>query len=214
MVALKNMAILNLKTLDDAPLQRDPYDHLVVKGAITPEMIVELNRDYPEIDKPANFPPGELEYGPRFGQLLEELDSGEFQEHVARKFEVDLSGAIKTITVRSLSEPSDGNIHTDHWSKIITLLVYFNPEWEQPGGRFRVLRSPSDIEDYAAEVPPIAGTILAFHRNDHSYHGYKSFKGERRMVQMSWVKPNRFAWYAQQLARFGTHTAKRISRMF
>ncbi len=208
------MSILNLKTFDASPLQRDPYDHLVVEGAIDPATMEELIRDYPKIDKPANYPPEELEYGPRFAELLKELDSDEFQAHVARKFGVDLDGAIKTITVRSLSEPSDGNIHTDHWSKIITLLVYFNPEWTQEGGRFRVLRSPDDIEDYAAEVPPLAGTILAFHRNDHSYHGYKSFQGERRMVQMSWVKPSRFAWYAQQLARLGTHTAKRISRMF
>lgn len=208
------MSLIDLNVLDNSPLQRDPYHYLVVKDAINSDNLADLNRDYPQIDKPANYTPEDLEYGPSFARLLQELDSDEFQQRVAEKFGVDLKGAIKTITVRKLSEPSDGNIHTDHWSKLITLLVYFNPSWDQPGGRFRVLRSATDIEDYAAEVPPLGGTILAFHRCDHSYHGYKQFDGERRMVQMSWVKPNRVAWYAQQAARFGTHTAKRIARIF
>lgn len=208
------MSVLNLAALDHAPLQQDPFDFLVVRDAIAPATLAELNRDYPHIDKPANYTPQDLDYGPSFRQLLEELDSPGFERHVAGKFGVDLDGAIKTITVRKFSEPSDGHIHTDHWSKIITLLVYFNPEWEQAGGRFRVLRSATDIEDYAAEVPPLGGTVLAFHRCSTSWHGYKPFAGERRMVQMSWVKPNRFAWYAQQTARFGTHLVKRLARAF
>jgi hypothetical protein len=208
------MSVLDLTALDSAPLQQDPYDFLVVKDAIRPETLRELNHDYPQIDKPANYAPGDLEYGPSFKQLLEELDSPEFEQHVASKFGVNLDGAIKTITVRKFSEPSDGHIHTDHWSKIITLLVYFNPEWDQDGGRFRVLRSGTDIEDYAAEVAPLGGTVLAFHRCNKSWHGYKRFQGERRMVQMSWVRPNRIAWYAQQTARFGTHLFKRLGRLF
>lgn len=208
------MSVLDLNAIDNAPLQRDPFEFLVARDVIRPGVITKLNRDYPEIDKPANYSPKDLEYGPSFRQLLEELDSPEFEQHVAKKFNVDLSGAVKTITVRKFSEPSDGNIHTDHWSKIITLLVYFNPEWEQEGGRFRVLRSGTDIDNFVAEVPPLAGTVLAFHRCDRSWHGYRPFRGERRMVQMSWVKPGRLAWYAQQGARLGTHLVKRLARLF
>jgi len=207
------MPVLNLAALDNTPLNRDPFDFIVVKDAIARDSIEELNRDYPHIDKPANYDPRELEYGPSFRRLLEELDSPEFEQHVAEKFGVDLKGAIKTITVRKYSEPSDGHIHTDHWSKIITLLVYFNPVWDQDGGRLRILRSGSDIDDYSAEVPPVGGTVLAFRRCDKSWHGYKRFDGERRMIQMSWVKPNRFAWYAQQAARLCTHAFKRAGRM-
>jgi len=146
--------------------------------------------------------------------LLEELDSPEFEEHVARKFGVDLIGAKKTITVRQFSEPSDGHIHTDHWSKIITSLVYFNPEWTQEGGRLRMLRCSNNIDDYTAEVAPLGGTVLAFRHSERSWHGYKRFDGERRMIQMSWVKPNRLAWYAQQTARLGTQSVKRLARIF
>lgn len=208
------MSVLNLAVFDNTPLQREPFDHVVATGVISPETLKALNRDYPEIDKPANYSPDALTYGPHFQQLLNELNDPDFEKRVAEKFGVDLTGAMKTITVRKYSEPSDGNIHTDHWSKIITLLVYFNPEWTQEGGKLRFMRSANDIEDYAKEVPPLGGTVLAFRRSDKSFHGYKAFQGERRMVQMSWVRPSRVAWYAQQLSRLGTHTAKRFSRFF
>jgi SM-20-related protein len=141
------MSLLNLAAVDRAELQRDPFDFLVVRDAIEPEALASLNRDYPLIDKPANYAPDDLRYGPRFGKLLEELDSPEFERRVAAKFDVDLAGTRKTITVRRFSEPSDGHIHTDHWSKIITLLVYFNLSWDQEGGRLRMLRCGDDIED-------------------------------------------------------------------
>ena len=44
------------------------------------------------------------------------------------------------------------------------------------------------LEDFAAEVPPISGTLLAFRRNNKSYHGHKTYIGERRVVQMNWVR--------------------------
>jgi SM-20-related protein len=207
------MSILNLAAVDRAELQRDPFDYLVVNDAIAPEVLDALNRDYPQIDKPANYAPEDLRYGPQFARLLEELDSSEFERHVADKFGVNLAGSRKTITVRRYSEPSDGHIHTDHWSKIITLLVYFNTSWEQDGGRLRMLRCGDNIEDYSAEVAPLGGTVLAFRRSDTSWHGYKRFDGERRMIQMSWVRPNRHAWYAQQGARFLTHSVKRLARV-
>jgi hypothetical protein len=208
------MSVLDLAVFEKTPLQHDPFDYLVVKDAIKPETLELLNRDYPEIDKPANYAPEDLAYGPVFQQLLDELNGPDLEHLIAHKFGVSLDGATKTVTIRKYSEPSDGNIHTDHWSKIITLLVYFNPEWTQEGGRLRFMRSSDDIEDYAAEIAPIGGTVLAFRRGDKSFHGYKQFDGERRMVQMSWVSPNKIAWYAQQLARLGTHTAKRLSRLF
>jgi Rps23 Pro-64 3,4-dihydroxylase Tpa1-like proline 4-hydroxylase len=207
------MAILNLGAFENTPLEHDPFDFVVAKGVMDSELLAAVNRDYPEIDLPANFKPEDLSYGPSFKQLLDEIDSAEFKAAIEHKFGVSLDGAEKTITVRKYSEMSDGNIHTDHWSKIITVLIYFNPEWTQEGGKLRFLRSRHDIEDYAAEVTPVGGTMLAFRRSNKSLHGYKRFNGERRMVQVNWVKPNKFAWYAQQLARFGTHTGKRLLRM-
>jgi Rps23 Pro-64 3,4-dihydroxylase Tpa1-like proline 4-hydroxylase len=206
------MALLNLAAFEQTPLQRDPFDFLVASGVMSPEALDQINNDYPAIDIPANFKPGDLDYGPAFQQLLDEIDSAEFQAAVERKFDVTLDNAEKTVTVRKYSEMSDGNIHTDHWSKVITVLFYFNREWHQEGGQLRLLRSKNDIDDYVAQAAPLGGTMIAFRRSHNSFHGYKRFKGERRMIQVNWVRSGRLAWYAQQLARFGTHTGKRLLR--
>jgi Rps23 Pro-64 3,4-dihydroxylase Tpa1-like proline 4-hydroxylase len=207
------MALLKFDVFENTPLQRDPFNYLVAQDVMSPENLAKVNDDYPPIDVPANFRAEDLEYGPAFRQLLDDLYSERFQSAVERKFGVSLTGSEKTITVRRYSEPSDGNIHTDHWSKIITVLLYFNPEWTQEGGKLRLLRSGTDIEDYAAEATPVGGTLIAFQRSHNSFHGYKRFTGERRLVQVNWVKAGRLAWHAQQLARFGTHTGKRLLRL-
>ena len=206
------MALLNLAAFEQTPLQRDPFDFLVASGVMSPEALDQINNDYPAIDIPANFKPGDLDYGPAFQQLLDEIDSAEFQAAVERKFGVSLDNTEKTVTVRKYSEMSDGNIHTDHWSKVITVLFYFNREWHQEGGQLRLLRSKNDIDDYVAQAAPLGGTMIAFRRSNNSFHGYKRFKGERRMIQVNWVRSGRLAWYAQRLARFGTHTGKRLLR--
>jgi hypothetical protein len=206
--------ILNLAALERAILQTDPFEFLIEPNAINSEAIDPLNQDYPEIDQPANYSIKNLPYGPTFAQLVNELNSAEFEDYIERKFSVNLQQTFKTITVRKFSEPSDGNIHTDHWSKVITVLIYFNKSWSQSGGKLRLLKSKNDIEDYAAEVNPMGGALIAFKRSDRSFHGYKAFEGERRILQINWVRNDMLARYAQQLARFGTHTAKQISRWF
>lgn len=207
------MTVLDLSAIDAAPLQTDPFDFLVVPGCIRPDALAEINRDYPDIHRPGNLNPEDVEFGPRFQSFLDELEGGEFADHIGRKFGLDLSGCGTTVTVRKYCERSDGNIHTDHPSKIITVLVYFNEDWSNPEGQLRMLRSPSDIEDYAAEVPPLGGTLLAFLRTDHSYHGHKSFVGERRMVQMNYLKSGRLSQWKQQIDRFGTRTMKKALRL-
>ena len=38
-----------------------------------------------------------------------------------------------------------------------------------------------------AEVPPLAGTLLAFRRSENSWHGHKPFDGLRRAIMLNWM---------------------------
>jgi Rps23 Pro-64 3,4-dihydroxylase Tpa1-like proline 4-hydroxylase len=91
------------------------------------------------------------------------------------------------VTLRGQSRAKDGRIHSDSKSKILTALIYLNEDWQADSGRLRLLRSPDDMEDYAVEVAPDRGTLLAFRCSDHAYHGYPAFVGERRSIQLNWV---------------------------
>jgi SM-20-related protein len=204
------MSIIDLEALERAPLQRDPCDFIVVPDFIREEALPAVNRDYPEIDVPGNFPPEELRYGPTFGSLLEELASTEMRVACARKFGMDLDDLLLQTTVRKYSEASDGNVHNDSRTKIVTALIYFNESWPYAGGRLRLLRNPKNIDEYAAEVAPERGTLLIFRRSERSYHGFVPCEAERRSLQMYWVKPKR----EKRDDRSAGSLTKRIKRLF
>lgn len=205
--------MLNYKALAAATLKGDPFDHLVAPDFLAPEVLARVNQAYPEITSPRNLDPDELHYGAAFQELLDALNDPVFGRAIGGKFGVNLEGLPITITVRKFCEESDGNIHTDHWSKVITVLIYFNEDWTHEGGKLRLLRSRKDIEDYAEEVTPLGGTLLAFRRTPHSYHGHKRFVGERRMIQVNWIRSGRMAQSMQRLARYSTHAAKRLAQL-
>jgi hypothetical protein len=204
--------MLHLDKLAATPLKRDPYDYLVLPGFIDRSVVDAINQDYPRIPSAGNKDYASYDHGPAFDAFISELTGPAMRRVLEKKFKVDLSDSTTTVTVRTFSELSDGNIHTDHWSKIVTILVYFNDNWEGDGGQLRILRSKDDIDDYAAQIPPLAGSLMAFRRCDHSFHGYPRYKGPRRMVQMSWNRPSRIATASQKLSRFGTRLAKLIIR--
>ena len=185
------MAIIDLDAFQRTPLQHDPCDFIVVPEFVRRDVLDDVNRDYPEISEPGNFPPEQLSYGSSFATLLEELASNETQAAFAGKFGIDLRDLVLQTTVRKYSEASDGAIHNDSRTKIVTALIYFNGSWPHAGGRLRLLRSVKNINDYAAEVTPERGTLLAFRRSETSYHGFEPCEAERRSLQMYWVKPKR-----------------------
>jgi hypothetical protein len=180
--------MFDLAAFAATPLQRAPFDYLIVPGFIRPAALAEINRDFPAIEGPSNHPPERLRYGPAFARLIDSLRSPELAALLGEKFGVDLSGCHPTIAIRRYCEATDGNIHTDHKSKVITVLFYFNEQWPHEGGRLRLVRSPTDLEDYAAESVPEGGAMLAFRRTDHSWHGHKPYVGERRILQLSYTK--------------------------
>jgi hypothetical protein len=181
------MPALDLDALRAAPLTRQPFDYVVVPGLVTPEARAAIHDDYPRIEQPGSFPAGVLRYGPAFRMLLDELTGPDLRQLFEDKFRITLTGCPTMVTVRGRCGPKDGNIHTDAVSKLITVLIYMNPNWEQAGGRLRLLRSATDINDVLVEIPPEEGTLVAFRRSDSSYHGHLPFIGPRRVVQLNWV---------------------------
>ena len=171
--------------LEATSLRTDPYDHVLVEDFVTAAAQPVLIRDYPEITGPGNVEPGQVPQGPAFDLLLEELTGTRFRDAIGAKFGLDLSRTEPTIGLRSLAEATDGRIHHDHRSKLVTLLLYFNESWDSAGGKLRICRNEHDIEDYTTEVEPLSGTLIAFRNTPTSWHGHKQHVGVRRMLQLS-----------------------------
>jgi SM-20-related protein len=205
-------SVLNPEAVRQAPLSREPYSFFLGSGVLKEDAIPDLKRDFPNITKPGYLTVNEVDLKGRFKTLVDELESEEFTEELSKKFGKDLHPYPRLTTIRKLSQAKDGRIHTDGPSKVMTLLVYMNDEWDTGGsGRLRVLYDEKNFEPYAAEVPPTMGTVFAFLRSDDSWHGHQPFAGERKVVQVAWVtsaeeldrKKNRNKWQQMFKGIFG-----------
>ena len=179
--------ILDLDRLREAPLRRDPFDFVIAEEFIRPEYVPGLVAGFPRVKRHGSFPLEAVAHDTAFAGLAAELEGDALRREIERKFAIDLSGRPTMITVRGHSDGKDGRIHTDSATKLITVLLYLNPVWDEKGGRLRLLRRADDLDDCAAEIVPLAGTMVAFRRSDSSFHGHRPHRGERRVVQLNWV---------------------------
>jgi hypothetical protein len=179
--------LLDLDSLAHAALGRDPFFYTVVPNFIRPADAAAIREDFPAIADPGLLPVEATLYGHRFGALIRELQSPAVARAFSEKFAIDLAGRPTMITVRGRCQAKDGRIHPDSEAKLVTALLYFNETWENQGGRLRLLRSATDLNDVIAEVPPDSGTLVAFKRSDCSYHGHEPYVGVRRYVMINWM---------------------------
>jgi hypothetical protein len=178
---------IDLDAFEAAPLAREPFAFAMVPRFIRPQAMAAINADYPLVTHPGSFPLPTLKYGPAFAALIGAIEGPQFTAAVERKLGVDLKGRPTMVTARGVSAARDGQIHTDSRTKIVTVLLYMNNAWEAPGGRLRLLRSPDNLEDMIAEVPPDEGTLLIFRNQPNAWHGFHPFEGPRRVIQLNWV---------------------------
>ncbi|HEX2724706.1 MAG TPA: 2OG-Fe(II) oxygenase [Beijerinckiaceae bacterium] len=184
-----SFSTLNVDAVRQAPVSREPYTWFLGSGILRQDVIDDLRHDFPNITKPGGLTVEEVDLKGRFKTLIDELESDEFSAELSKKFGLDLTRYPRLTTIMRQSTQKYGSIHTDGPSKVMTLLVYMNDNWRPDGaGRLRVLYNQKDFEPYAVEVPPTMGTVFAFLRADNSWHGHLPYTGERRVVQVAWVK--------------------------
>ena len=176
----------NFDAFRATPLKTDPYPHLVVPNFLSQEDVGSAIADFPKLDMAGLFLPESLEYGAAFAELLAEMQGPGMRALVGEKLGLDLSKAPTLATVRSCCQGKDGRIHPDSSFKLATILLYLNEPWAPQGGRLRILRSGTDLEDYSAEVPPEGGLLICFKVQPNSWHGHHPYVGPRRYLMINY----------------------------
>lgn len=182
--------MLDLDVLRRADVAQQPFSFFQARNVLDRAALDAIGRDFPDIAQPGIFPLEELQPGAAFNALIEEIRGAALEELMEEKLGVELADLPLMVTVRGHCHRRDGRIHTDSTDKVVTCLLYLNEPWQGSGGRLRLLRNGSDIEDYIAEIPPDGGTLVAFKRSDNSWHGHLPFEGPRRYVMFNWVRSN------------------------
>lgn len=83
------MAVLDVDAFQKTPLNRDPFEYVIVPGFLKREAKPSLDADYPQVSQPGSFPVTERPCGPAFGAFLKELQGPEFEAVVSEKFGID-----------------------------------------------------------------------------------------------------------------------------
>ena len=179
--------ILDLDRLREATLRRDPFDFVVVEDFVRPEYLPGLLPVFRASGVTAVFRSTRCACDAEFAGFAAELEGEALRREIERKFAIDLSGRPTMITVRGQSDGKDGRIHTDSATKLITLLLYLNPVWDERAAGCACCAGPT----ISTTAPPRSRRSPArWWRSgalDASFHGHYPHRGERRVVQLNWV---------------------------
>ncbi len=182
--------VLNLKALQNAQLIEKPFPYLIVDHLIQPDMLADVVKSFPKLEKRGSFPLKAVAVSGAFEMLMQEMQHERLKELIGEKFGMDLSDNPSMITVRGYTTERDGHIHVDSKDKLITVLLYLNLNWQAEGGKLRLLYNKHDLEPFAAEIPPEAGRCVIFKVTDNCWHGHHVFIGERQSIQLNYVTSN------------------------
>ena len=183
------MQLLDKNQLNLAKVDNNFFPYFHVENALSNFLdSSDLVKDFPDIDSGGSFPSDNLKEGD-IKKLVEELEGDEFKAILENKLGVNLKDAEVITTLRGFSRFKDGKIHTDSQSKIVTVLLYLNKNWDNEIGNLRLLKKNNDLENYIQEISSEYGNLVAFKVTDNCWHGFMPFEGKRLSIQLNYVYP-------------------------
>jgi hypothetical protein len=209
------MRLLDVDLLDrrDAIVAREPFAFLVARGQLDDAARDALLADFPRYGSAGFFPYEPADCGPALRSLIEEMLSPAFADALGQRLGIQALGTHPAIVTLSDSvNRRHGTLHTDSRSKIATALLYFNETWPHgSAGCLRFLANGDDVEAMVVpEILPLYGTLVAFARADHSWHGHLPFEGERRVLQVAWLTGEDELLRKQKRGRFSRWLKKLV----
>ena len=183
------MQLLDKNQLNLAKVDNNFFPYFHVENALSHFLnSSDLVKDFPDIDSGGSFPSDNLKEGD-IKKLVEELEGDEFKAILENKLGVDLKDAEVITTLRGFSRFKDGKIHTDSQSKIVTVLLYLNKNWDNEIGNLRLLKKNNDLENYIQEISSEYGNLVAFKVTENCWHGFMPFEGKRLSIQLNYIYP-------------------------
>ena len=183
------MQLLDKNQLNLAKVDNNFFPYFHVENALSHFLnSSDLVKDFPDIDSGGSFPSDNLKQGD-IKKLVEELEGDEFKAILENKLGVDLKDAEVITTLRGFSRFKDGKIHTDSQSKIVTVLLYLNKNWDNEIGNLRLLKKNNDLDNYIQEISSEYGNLVAFKVTDNCWHGFMPFEGKRLSIQLNYIYP-------------------------
>tara|TARA_B100001123_G_scaffold1069_1_gene1475 strand:- start:3418 stop:4026 length:609 start_codon:yes stop_codon:yes gene_type:complete len=180
--------MLNFELIKKAEINSDFYPFFAVQNALlNKEDHEKIIADFPNIRKGGSFPSKSVSYGKSIQSLINCLEGNEMRRILETKFLVDLKDKPAVSTFRGYSRIKDGRIHSDSKTKIITVLLYLNKQWDEKNGVLRMLKEKDNIDNYITEIPASMGSMVAFKVTNNCWHGFIPYEGKRCSIQLNYL---------------------------
>lgn len=208
-------SVLRCERIEAATLADDPYRWAAIDDLFDPAVTAELVATYPsDAYRTVIGDDGEKSYryearalvsmgddrpahaeglAPAWRVLAAELVSPRYRAAMSALTGRNLTSLPIEVIAFHYGPGAMLGAHSDLPEKLVTHVLYFNPTWDPAdGGCLRILRS-GDVDDIAAEIPPLAGTSSVIVRADHSYHAVTPVSPNapksRRSVTVTFYRP-------------------------
>lgn len=188
------MSGLDWRVIETAQRNKIPFDHIAIPQVLELACAAAIAESYPAIESPGSFALRDARPGPALLDLIADLTSERFTAAMENTFDLDLRGRPSVVTLRGQSSPRDGRIHTDSKSKVLSLLLYLNANWTSREGQLRLLPAANNLDAQGVEIPATMGSLVAFPRSDGSWHGHTPFVGQRRVLQLNYLRSSEASW--------------------
>ena len=181
------MRLLDNKKIKQAQVDQEFFPFFHIENAFNENLDpAELVNNFPTIESGGSFHTENLIDG-SIKNLVDELEGDDFKQILEDKFEINLSDAQVVTTLRGYSRFKDGQIHTDSKTKVLTVLLYLNPNWNSSAGNLRLLKINNSLDNYIKEIPSEFGNLVAFKVTDDCWHGFEPFEGKRLSIQLNYI---------------------------
>ena len=180
--------MLNFELIKKAEINSEFYPFFTVQDAfLNKQDHKKIATDFPKLNKGGSFPSDSVSYGQSIQSLLDSLEGDQMRNILENKFQVDLQDKPVVSTFRGYSRMKDGKIHSDSKTKIITVLLYLNKNWDKGSGLLRMLREENNIDNYITEIPASMGSMVAFKVTNNCWHGFIPYEGKRCSIQLNYL---------------------------
>ena len=180
--------MLNFELIRKAEINSEFYPFFTIQDVfLNKEDHKKIATDFPNKNKGGSFPSDSVSYGESIQSLIDCLEGDQMRSILESKFQVDLKDKPVVSTFRGYSRIKDGKIHSDSKTKIITVLLYLNENWDESNGLLRMLKDKNDIDNYITEIPASMGSMVAFKVTNNCWHGFIPFEGKRCSIQLNYL---------------------------
>jgi len=171
----------------------EPYPHIVLDGALAPEMFARCVAEFPPRDgagwinyvhvNETKFGNTRAEtWGPSLQTVVKSLTAPRFVRFLEGLTGIDDLLADRTMDGGGLHQTLPGghlNVHADFtahhtvpgWRRRLNVLLYLNPEWRPEWGGDLELWAP-DMSRAVEMVAPIGNRLMVFTTDEQSFHGH------------------------------------------